>query len=114
MIPARKDRQKEKRMLKDRDEAWNRVETLAMRHPNYKMIVKGTTNNPYTLPQHLDSPPPDEDGDNDQIPLTLEKIEAKANEVNISKRLHHRYSPFAESFSLFIVNSYAMEVRDAA
>ncbi|XP_043273643.1 serine/threonine-protein phosphatase 2A 56 kDa regulatory subunit gamma isoform-like isoform X3 [Venturia canescens] len=78
------DRQKEKRMLKDRDEAWNRVEALAMRHPNYKIVAKGSTNSPYTLPQHLDSPPPDEDVENDQIPLTLEKIEAKANEVKLS------------------------------
>ncbi|KMQ92286.1 serine threonine-protein phosphatase 2a 56 kda regulatory subunit delta isoform [Lasius niger] len=31
--------------------------------------------------QHIDNSPPDEDGDTDQTPLTLEKIEAKANEV---------------------------------
>lgn len=68
-------------MLKDRDEAWNRVETLAMRHPNYTVVAHGTINNSHNLSQHLDSPPLDEDGDNDPSPLTLEKIEAKANEV---------------------------------
>jgi len=70
--------------MKDRDEAWMRVEALAMRHPNYNMTNKGTTNNTsYTSPQHIDISPPDEDGDTDQTPLTLEKIEAKANEVLI-------------------------------
>lgn len=69
--------------MKDRDEAWMRVEALAMRHPHYNMAIttKSTPNIPYSLTQHLDSPPPDEDGDTDQTPLTLEKIEAKANEV---------------------------------
>lgn len=67
--------------MKERDEAWMRVEALAMRHPNYIMANKGTTNNTYISPQHIDNSPPDEDGDTDQTPLTLEKIEAKANEV---------------------------------
>lgn len=67
--------------MKDRDEAWMRVEALAMRHPNYN-INKNTTNNTlYMSSQHIDNSPPDEDGDTDQTPLTLEKIEAKANEV---------------------------------
>lgn len=70
--------------MKDRDEAWMRVEALAMRHPNYNVAVKGLTNtaaNTTISQQQLDSPPPDEDCDTDQTPLTLEKIEAKANEV---------------------------------
>ncbi|KZC12639.1 Serine/threonine-protein phosphatase 2A 56 kDa regulatory subunit delta isoform [Dufourea novaeangliae] len=78
------DRQREKRLMKDRDEAWMRVETLAMRHPNYNVSGKGLTNtiaNTTISQQQLDSPPPDEDGDTDQTPLTLEKIEAKANEA---------------------------------
>ena len=54
-----------------------------MRHPNYNLTVKGAQNQPYAATQQIDSPPPDEDGDNDQAPLTLEKIEAKANEVKI-------------------------------
>lgn len=52
-----------------------------MRHPNYNISNKATTNNSYISPQHIDGSPPDEDGDPDQTPLTLEKIEAKANEV---------------------------------
>lgn len=69
--------------MKDRDEAWMRVEALAMKHPNYSASAKGITNmtNTTISQQQLDSPPPDEDGDTDQTPLTLEKIEAKANEV---------------------------------
>ena len=69
--------------MKDRDEAWMRVEALAMRHPNYNATIKGITNTTIGTisQQQLDSPPPDEDGDTDQTPLTLEKIEAKANEV---------------------------------
>lgn len=68
--------------MKDRDEAWIRVEALAMKHPNYNLSNK--TNNSYASPQHIDDSPPDEDGDNDQTPLTLEKIEAKANEVRFN------------------------------
>ncbi|KAK0182604.1 hypothetical protein PV327_000724 [Microctonus hyperodae] len=75
------DRQKEKRALKDRDEAWNRVESLAMQHPNYSVMAQGNLNNSYNQSPHLDSPPLDEDGENDVTPLTLEKIEAKANEA---------------------------------
>ncbi|KAI4504176.1 hypothetical protein M0802_000647 [Mischocyttarus mexicanus] len=76
------DRQRERKLMKDRDEAWMRVEALAMRHPHYNMASnKSMPNIPYSLTQHLDSPPPDEDGDPDQAPLTLEKIEAKANEA---------------------------------
>ncbi|CAD1477945.1 unnamed protein product [Heterotrigona itama] len=77
------DRQRERKLMKDRDEAWMRVEALAMRHPNYNATVKGITNTTIgtILQQQLDSPPPDEDGDTDQTPLTLEKIEAKANEA---------------------------------
>ncbi|CAL7939154.1 unnamed protein product [Xylocopa violacea] len=75
--------QRERKLMKDRDEAWMRVEALAMRHPNYNATIKGITNttNSMILQQQLDSPPPDEDGDTDQTPLTLEKIEAKANEA---------------------------------
>ena len=78
------DRQKERKLIKDRDEAWMRVEALAMRHPNYTMNIKGLTNSTASTTisqQQLDSPPPDDDGDTDQAPLTLEKIEAKANEA---------------------------------
>ncbi|XP_006559894.1 serine/threonine-protein phosphatase 2A 56 kDa regulatory subunit gamma isoform isoform X2 [Apis cerana] len=77
------DRQRERKLMKDRDEAWMRVEALAMRHPNYNATIKGITNTTIGTisQQQLDSPPPDEDGDTDQTPLTLEKIEAKANEA---------------------------------
>jgi serine/threonine-protein phosphatase 2A regulatory subunit B' len=80
-----KERQRERKLMKDRDEAWMRVEALAMKHPNYNVMSKGTTNNnmSYATPQHIDNSPPDEDVDTDQTPLTLEKIEARANEVRI-------------------------------
>lgn len=89
------DRQREKKFLKDRDEAWMRVEALAMKHPCYAMTVQGLTNTVASTTisqQQLDSPPPDEDGDTDQTPLTLEKIEAKANEVrtiSIPSKFYH-------------------------
>ncbi|XP_076294062.1 serine/threonine-protein phosphatase 2A 56 kDa regulatory subunit gamma isoform-like isoform X2 [Lasioglossum baleicum] len=95
------DRQKERKLMKERDEAWMRVEALAMRHPSYNTAVKGLTNTAANLSisqQQLDSPPPDEDGDTDQTPLTLEKIEAKANEakkmtnINKTKQLLRRKS----------------------
>lgn len=76
-----KDRQKEKRMIKDRDEAWTRVESLAMRHPNFSLVVQGNYQNSHNTSGTLDSPPIDEDAENDPTPFTLEKIEARANEV---------------------------------
>ncbi|XP_063991917.1 serine/threonine-protein phosphatase 2A 56 kDa regulatory subunit gamma isoform-like isoform X2 [Diachasmimorpha longicaudata] len=72
------DQQKEKRMMKNRDDAWSRVESLAMRHPNYSALIQGPRN---IVNHQLDSPPLDDDADIDAIPLTLEKIEAKANEA---------------------------------
>ncbi|XP_053983802.1 serine/threonine-protein phosphatase 2A 56 kDa regulatory subunit gamma isoform-like isoform X3 [Hylaeus volcanicus] len=76
--------QRERKLMKERDEAWMRVEALAMRHPCYAMTVQGLTNTNATSTisqQQLNSPSPDEDGDVDPMPLTLEKIEAKANEA---------------------------------
>ncbi|XP_017885583.1 serine/threonine-protein phosphatase 2A 56 kDa regulatory subunit gamma isoform-like isoform X2 [Ceratina calcarata] len=78
------DRQRERKLMKDRDEAWSRIEQLAMKHPAYNTTIKGIQQNTMSSTisqQQLDSPPPDEDGDTDQTPLTLEKIEAKANEA---------------------------------
>ncbi|XP_015520474.1 serine/threonine-protein phosphatase 2A 56 kDa regulatory subunit gamma isoform isoform X5 [Neodiprion lecontei] len=67
------DRQKERKVLKDRNEAWVRVEALAMRHPGYSS-TNIDTNYPYTLP-------PDDDADADQTPLIFEKPKAKFTEV---------------------------------
>lgn len=91
------DRQKELKLFKERDEAWSKVESLAMRHPNYNSINKGIQNKSHPANQQ-ENTPPDEDGENDQTPLTLEKIEAKANEAkkmtntNKSKPLLRRKS----------------------
>lgn len=68
------------KLFKERDEAWSKVESLAMRHPNYNSTNKVVQNKSHP-PTQQENAPPDEDGDNDQTPLTLEKIEAKANEV---------------------------------
>ncbi|XP_046434588.1 serine/threonine-protein phosphatase 2A 56 kDa regulatory subunit gamma isoform-like isoform X3 [Neodiprion virginianus] len=65
--------QKERKVLKDRNEAWVRVEALAMRHPGYSS-TNIDTNYPYTLP-------PDDDADADQTPLIFEKPKAKFTEV---------------------------------
>ncbi|XP_046750492.1 serine/threonine-protein phosphatase 2A 56 kDa regulatory subunit gamma isoform-like isoform X1 [Diprion similis] len=67
------DRQKERKVLKDRNEAWVRVEALAMRHPGYSS-TNIDTNYPYTLP-------PDDDAEADQTPLIFEKPKAKFTEV---------------------------------
>lgn len=78
------DRLKERKMIKDRDEAWSRVEELAMQQPDFiqgfgDMVISNNTN---SIPQHAGSPP-NEDTEVDQSPhLVLEKIEAKANEVS--------------------------------
>ncbi|XP_046750494.1 serine/threonine-protein phosphatase 2A 56 kDa regulatory subunit gamma isoform-like isoform X3 [Diprion similis] len=67
------DRQKERKVLKDRNEAWVRVEALAMRHPGYSS-TNIDTNYPYTLP-------PDDDAEADQTPLIFEKPKAKFTEA---------------------------------
>lgn len=72
-------------MLKDRDEAWNRVEALATKHPQYNLAMRRINNstNPFITPPNVDGSPPDEENEIDQnSALTLEKIEAKANEVS--------------------------------
>ncbi|XP_011503603.1 PREDICTED: serine/threonine-protein phosphatase 2A 56 kDa regulatory subunit gamma isoform-like isoform X3 [Ceratosolen solmsi marchali] len=76
------DRQKERKLLKDRDEAWIRVEALAMRHPSYATKVV-PNNNPFITAQLENNSMPDEDGENEQIMLTADKIEAKVNEVSV-------------------------------
>lgn len=49
-----------------------------MRHSNYNMANNSTTNNTlYMSSQHIDSSLPNENGDTDQAPLTLEKIKVK-------------------------------------
>lgn len=53
-----------------------------MKHPNYSTVPHGSQNNLNNSTMTLDSPPLDDDGEN-TVPLTLEKIEAKANEVLI-------------------------------
>lgn len=60
-------------MLKDRNEAWVRVEALAMRHPGYS-ATSVDTNYPCTLP-------PDDEADADQSPLIFEKPKPKLTEV---------------------------------
>ncbi|XP_033227030.1 serine/threonine-protein phosphatase 2A 56 kDa regulatory subunit gamma isoform isoform X4 [Belonocnema kinseyi] len=101
------DRQKEKKLLKERDEAWTKVEALAMRHPNYNLTTKGAQNLPYSAMQQVDSPPPDEDGENDQAPLTLEKIEAKAQEVK-KMTITNKSKPLLRRKSELPQDSYTM------
>lgn len=67
------DRQKERKVLKDRNEAWVKVEALAMRHPGYS-ATNVDTNYPYTLP-------PDDEGEADQSPLIFEQAKPKLTEV---------------------------------
>ncbi|XP_033227027.1 serine/threonine-protein phosphatase 2A 56 kDa regulatory subunit gamma isoform isoform X2 [Belonocnema kinseyi] len=99
--------QKEKKLLKERDEAWTKVEALAMRHPNYNLTTKGAQNLPYSAMQQVDSPPPDEDGENDQAPLTLEKIEAKAQEVK-KMTITNKSKPLLRRKSELPQDSYTM------
>uniref|UniRef100_A0ABD2WET4 Serine/threonine protein phosphatase 2A regulatory subunit n=1 Tax=Trichogramma kaykai TaxID=54128 RepID=A0ABD2WET4_9HYME len=71
------DQLKERQMLQNRDEAWTKVEALAMRHPSYSNKSGVPNNNPFINPLN-NSATTEDDCDN---ALTAEKIEAKANEV---------------------------------
>lgn len=81
-------------MLKDRDEAWTRVESLAMRHPSYGSKGGVPNNNPFITSQNDNNSPPEEDGENEQITLTAEKIESRATEVSIQNVSVHQLSLF--------------------
>ncbi|XP_014226687.1 serine/threonine-protein phosphatase 2A 56 kDa regulatory subunit delta isoform-like [Trichogramma pretiosum] len=72
------DQLKERQMLQNRDEAWTKVEALAMRHPSYSNKSGVPNNNPFINPLN-NSATTEDDCDN---ALTAEKIEAKANEVS--------------------------------
>lgn len=65
-------------MLKDRDEAWNRVESLAMRHPAYQANGSVPNNNPFIEHNATN----EDDNENEQPAYTNAKIEVKANEVS--------------------------------
>lgn len=68
--------------MKDRNEAWSRVEHLAMRHPSYTIVRNQT--NALSTRQPGDSIPLDEDGDASELErLTIQDLEAKANEVQL-------------------------------
>ncbi|KAJ8670223.1 hypothetical protein QAD02_001482 [Eretmocerus hayati] len=92
------DRLKERKMLKDRDEAWTRVESLAMRHPSYTSKGGMPNNNPFITSPIENNIPPEEDGDNEQLTLSSERMEVKPNEakkvsnVNKVKQLLRRKS----------------------
>jgi len=70
----KQERQKEKERQRDRDEAWTRVEELAMRNPGY---APSRTNSIDSSIGDMGSPL-DGDADDD---MTYEKLEAEAREV---------------------------------
>ncbi|PSN56906.1 Serine/threonine-protein phosphatase 2A 56 kDa regulatory subunit delta isoform [Blattella germanica] len=70
----KQERQKEKERQRDRDEAWTRVEELAMRNPGY---APSRTNSIDSSIGDLGSPM-DGDADDD---MTYEKLEAEAREM---------------------------------
>ncbi|GFG30799.1 hypothetical protein Cfor_00179 [Coptotermes formosanus] len=70
----KQERQKEKERQRDRDEAWTRVEELAMRNPGY---APSRTNSIDSSIGEMGSPL-DGDADDD---MTYEKLEAEAREV---------------------------------
>lgn len=85
--------------MKDRDDAWNRVEELAMKHPNFntktnnKPFMNSISTNPFLTdsgsflysksPPIINNSPPNDDIENKQnTALCMDKIETKTNEVS--------------------------------
>ncbi|XP_025104736.1 serine/threonine-protein phosphatase 2A 56 kDa regulatory subunit gamma isoform-like isoform X5 [Pomacea canaliculata] len=76
------ERQKEKEKSKQRDEAWNRISSLAQDNPQYKSLLSS----PVSSNNTGNSPTPanmtnDEEGD---VLSTMEKLEAEAKDVGFS------------------------------
>ncbi|XP_014219256.1 serine/threonine-protein phosphatase 2A 56 kDa regulatory subunit gamma isoform isoform X2 [Copidosoma floridanum] len=81
------DRAKERKMLKDRDEAWTKVESLASRHPTLANKGSSVQNNynPFITPLSENSnsiATNEEDGEsNEKLSLSGDKIEVKPNDL---------------------------------
>lgn len=93
-------------MLKERDEAWNKVESLATRHPSYSSVkcAAPNNNNPFIMQNNENNAQLDEDGESEQA-LTAEKIEAQANEVSLQNVSGHT------SFRLYVIRKAQRELR---
>ncbi|XP_063231855.1 serine/threonine-protein phosphatase 2A 56 kDa regulatory subunit gamma isoform isoform X2 [Bacillus rossius redtenbacheri] len=68
----KQERQKEKERQRDREEAWGRVEELAMRNPSY------APSRASSVDSNMDASP---EGDDNADDITYEKLEAEAREV---------------------------------
>ncbi|XP_058799908.1 serine/threonine-protein phosphatase 2A 56 kDa regulatory subunit gamma isoform isoform X4 [Phymastichus coffea] len=77
------DKLKECKLLKDRDEAWNKVEALATRHPSYSSVKSVVSNNNKTFitQNNENNAQPEEDEESEQ--LIADKIDVQANEVSL-------------------------------
>ncbi|XP_058799905.1 serine/threonine-protein phosphatase 2A 56 kDa regulatory subunit gamma isoform isoform X1 [Phymastichus coffea] len=75
------DKLKECKLLKDRDEAWNKVEALATRHPSYSSVKSVVSNNNKTFitQNNENNAQPEEDEESEQ--LIADKIDVQANEA---------------------------------
>ncbi|XP_058799907.1 serine/threonine-protein phosphatase 2A 56 kDa regulatory subunit gamma isoform isoform X3 [Phymastichus coffea] len=81
------DKLKECKLLKDRDEAWNKVEALATRHPSYSSVKSVVSNNNKTFitQNNENNAQPEEDEESEQ--LIADKIDVQANEVKKSSQV---------------------------
>lgn len=71
--------------MKEREEAWTKVEELAMRNPGYT----GLTRTPSTESSCIDSGATSPQGADDDEEMTLEKLEAEARKVSIRVLLYY-------------------------
>lgn len=70
---------REKERVRDRDDMWSKVETLAMRNPSYQKAPFTGSNN-----SSIDLASPNADGE--EVDITYEKLEAEAREVRNTDR----------------------------
>ncbi|XP_066996486.1 serine/threonine-protein phosphatase 2A 56 kDa regulatory subunit gamma isoform isoform X2 [Anabrus simplex] len=96
----RQERQKEKERQRDRDEAWSRVEELAMRNPSYAPLRSDSID---SSASDLGSPIADGTADEE---ITYEKLEAESREV---RKLRNKEKPFIRRKSELPHDTYTMK-----
>ncbi|XP_013069184.1 serine/threonine-protein phosphatase 2A 56 kDa regulatory subunit gamma isoform-like isoform X8 [Biomphalaria glabrata] len=88
------ERQKEKEKHKQRDEAWNKIHSLAQDNPQFKSLTSSVSSGLNSTVSPTTNNVPDEEGD---VMVSMEKLEAEAKDMN-GLRSNERFPPTHRRF----------------
>ncbi|XP_013069182.1 serine/threonine-protein phosphatase 2A 56 kDa regulatory subunit gamma isoform-like isoform X5 [Biomphalaria glabrata] len=77
------ERQKEKEKHKQRDEAWNKIHSLAQDNPQFKSLTSSVSSGLNSTVSPTTNNVPDEEGD---VMVSMEKLEAEAKDIQKKKK----------------------------